>query len=94
MERFAALESALVSREKDYREAIDRLEKLATPETEDEICALKWTFREAVEVVRCTRRLTQGRTLSEIHAAFGAPGDFGYDSLIGDALARTYRVLP
>lgn len=48
--------------------------------------------REAAELVRCLRRLLAGRTVEEIHRAFGAPGDFGYETPIGDALARVYGV--
>jgi hypothetical protein len=49
------------------------------------------TLREAVELVRCLRRLVPGRSVQEIHRAFGAPGDFGYETPIGAALARLYR---
>lgn len=36
-------------------------------------------------------RDVRGRTVREIHEAFGAPGDFGYDTPLGDALASLYR---
>jgi hypothetical protein len=44
-----------------------------------------------VELVRCLRRLLAGRSVDEVHRAFGAPGDFGYETAIGDALSRVYR---
>lgn len=46
--------------------------------------------RLARELVRCLRRLLKGRTAEEILTAFGAPGDFGYDTPIGQALSRLY----
>lgn len=36
----------------------------------------------------------KGRNAAEIHAAFGAPGDFGRETTIGAALARTYGGRP
>lgn len=48
------------------------------------------TLRDACELVGCLRRLVSGRSLSELHAAFGAPGAFGYGTPIGNALARAY----
>jgi hypothetical protein len=48
-------------------------------------------MREAMELLRCLRRTLEGKSPREIHDAFGAPGDFGYDTAIGDALARTYQ---
>ena len=48
-------------------------------------------LREAVEMTGCMRRLLAGRTIDEIHRAFGAPGDFGYETPIGAALAAAYR---
>lgn len=88
------LHAALTQRERDYTAAIDRLRELAPPATEDEVYDLTATLRECVELSRCLRRLTQGLDVAAIHAAFGAPGDFGYESAIGDALARTYRGEP
>lgn len=82
---------ALVERERVYSHAIDRLRELATDETEGEVYDLTTQLREAVEVCRVCRRLVEGRSLKELHDAFGAPGDFGYGSMIGDALATIYR---
>lgn len=84
-----ALALALVRRERQYSEAIDRL-RGGTGDAQSDA----WALREAVELVRCLRRLVQGRTVAEIHKAFGAPGDFGYETPIGDALSRLYRGEP
>jgi len=75
------------------RDGIDRLRELATNETEDEVYRVTVLLREAIELARCLRRLVPGRTVAEIHRAFGAPGDFGYEHPIGDALARVYGVI-
>lgn len=48
-------------------------------------------LREAEELVRCLRRLVGFCTPDDIHKAFGAPGDFGYETPIGAALAKVYR---
>lgn len=37
------------------------------------------------------RRLVERSTVAQIHGAFGAPGDWGYDTALGDALFRLYR---
>lgn len=87
----SALERAIRTRELEYVTALDRLESYAPEEMENEARAQAMLLREAIELVRCLRRLTRGRSPDELHAAFGAPGDFGYETPIGDALARTYR---
>jgi hypothetical protein len=84
------LTEALFNREQAYSQAIERLRDIASPETENEVHDITLSLREAVELVRCLRRITQGRTTREIHAAFGAPGDFGYENPIGAALALVY----
>lgn len=85
------LAQAIYSEERRFAAAIDRLRELAPPETENEVYDLTSTLRTAVELVRCLRRLVGDRTAREIHAAFGAPGDFGYETPIGEALSRLYR---
>lgn len=80
------LVDALASRQRDFRDAIDRL-----PDDSDEARGDIAMLREAVELVGCLRRLVADRTTDEVHKAFGAPGDFGYDTPIGDALAKVYR---
>lgn len=76
-------------------DAIDRLRALADDGADDgvasEIYDLTARLRVAVELVRCLRRLAEGRTVADLHRAFGAPGDWGYSTPLGDALARLYR---
>lgn len=83
------LQIALQRRIGDYREALDRLRLVVDDNPEASACATE--LREAVELVRCLRRLLDGRSIAEIHSAFGAPGDFGYETAIGEALDKTYR---
>ena len=45
-------------------------------------------LREASELVRVLGRLLAGKS---VHDAFGAPGDWGYGTPIGDALLEIYR---
>jgi hypothetical protein len=88
----SVLVDALAKQERTYRTAIDRLRDMApeNAETEAEVTRLVWALREAVELVGCLRRLLPAQTVGDIHRAFGAPGDFGYDTPIGDALANIY----
>lgn len=52
------------------------------------------TLRDAVELMAVVRRMIVGRSVREIHAAFGAPGDWGYETKIGAALSKLYRGAP
>ncbi len=45
-------------------------------------------LREASELIRVLGRLLVGKS---VHEAFGAPGDWGYGTPIGDALLEVYR---
>lgn len=84
----AALAAVLAQREREYDAAIDRLRDVAP---NDAVLADVRTLREAVKLVRCLRFWLASASVDEIHKLFGAPGDFGYDTAIGDALFRTYR---
>lgn len=77
---------ALAQRQAEYRRIVNRLRDEDVV-TGGDVEAL----REAIELAGCLRRLLPGRTVAEIHLAFGAPGDFGYETPIGDALSRLYR---
>lgn len=91
------LRDALEERARLYADGIDRLRELSGDLSEagmNEVYDITFLFREAVELVRCLRRLADGRTKGEIHNAFGAPGDFGYETPIGAALARVYGCAP
>lgn len=87
----APLVDAITKRNRDYHSAIDRLRELAPDETANEVYELTALLRESIELTQCLRRLLPGRDVSEIHRAFGAPGDFGYENPIGAALDRIYR---
>lgn len=82
------LVAALAQRERSYRDALEQLENAV--ENDDQAYAATCELREAVYTIRCLTRLLEGRSVDEIHRAFGAPGDFGYETPIGDALARVY----
>jgi hypothetical protein len=84
-----ALQNAITTQVDVYSEALD---KLFLPVEEDAAAQIaRMELREAIELARCLRRLLDGRSLSEIHRAFGAPGDFGYGRPIGAALDKIYR---
>ncbi len=80
------LTDALAARERVLSDTIDRLR-----ERDEEDPAQIWVLRESVELIRCLRRLVPGCTVDQIHEAFGAPGDFGYENPVGAALAKVYR---
>ena len=46
------------------------------------------SLNNAAELVRILARLVEGE---QFHKAFGAPGDFGYETPLGAALSRHYR---
>lgn len=43
--------------------------------------------RDDVELLRCLARILSG---DPVRKAFGAPGDWGYDTPVGDALREDY----
>jgi len=45
-------------------------------------------LKDAAELIRVLARLLGGKS---VHEAFGAPGDWGYGTPIGDALLEVYR---
>lgn len=84
----SALTDALIRRERDYRAALEAID-----DTSETPRPAYWDLREAVALVGCLRRLCEGRTVAELHRAFGAPGDFGYENPIGAALAEVYGLI-
>ena len=79
------LTEALAARAERLHDVVSYLrdaDKLDGPEAQ--------LLRETVELVRCLRRLVGDATTTEIHRAFGSPGDFGYETPIGAALAKVY----
>jgi hypothetical protein len=83
------LVEALMKREKDYAAAIDSLR--AVVENDPKAWDATTLLREAIEMVRCLRRIVPVCAVGDIHRSFGAPGDFGYETPLGDALNRLYR---
>lgn len=83
------LSDALGQRELDYREALDRV--VAVVENDPAAYETARLLREAIELTGCLRRLLPACNVEQIHRAFGAPGDFGYETPLGDALSRLYR---
>jgi len=86
-EQLLVLQAAMDRRVDEYMAAVNWLRERA----EDEDAGRSWVLREAVEMVRILRRILPHLTLQQIHKAFGAPGDFGYETPIGAALAQLYR---
>lgn len=86
MESIKTLQNAIAQRQKAYHDALDRLAEDADD---------RWLLREAIELAGCLRRALEapGLKVEDIHRAFGAPGDFGYGTPIGDALAQLYRAV-
>lgn len=83
------LYDALSRRESDYRAALDRvIDVVQDDQAAYEAARL---LREAVELAGCLRRLVPDCDVRQLHRAFGAPGDFGYETPLGDALSRLYR---
>lgn len=85
---------ALESRAEEHAARIKRLHEIAAarPEAEDEADELLAGLRLVAEMELALRRLVERSSVDAIHHAFGAPGDWGYHTRIGDALARVYGV--
>jgi hypothetical protein len=90
--RETVLTKALELRVRLYERELDRLRRLNDGVTTDEALSVTRCLREAIELTRCLRRLVAESAPDQIHRAFGAPGDFGYEHPIGDALAVVYGV--
>jgi len=86
------LAKIMLQREREYAAAVDRVRDAV--ESDPGVYDAYVLLREAVELTRCLRRLVPAVSVQEIHRAFGAPGDFGYETPIGDALSRLYRGEP
>ena len=72
--------------EQALRQASDGLRNLVTDDTSDVDTQL---LRDSSELVRVLARLVAGKT---VHQAFGAPGDWGYETPIGSALYALYSI--
>lgn len=89
--QLTALEKALNRRVIAYTDSLEVVARVADDDETAREAAR--TLREAIELVRCLRRLLPACTVEQIHGAFGAPGDFGYETPIGEALAQIYGLL-
>jgi hypothetical protein len=84
-----AFVGVLAKRERAQLAAIDAL--LDRLDDEPELsAALRLLRRESCELARVARRLTGMVSVDLIYRAFGAPGDWGYESPIGAALYKLY----
>lgn len=83
------LVQAIAERERQYRDAIDRVRM--NIENDPEAWDATTLLREAIGIIGCLRRLLPDVSVDAVYRAFGAPGDFGYETTIGDALYRLYR---
>lgn len=60
----------------------------ALSESQDPDAPRNYEVANAVELIRVLARIVEGKPPEK---AFGAPGDWGYGTPIGDALAREKR---
>lgn len=66
--------------------------ELAAPDTEGTVVAEHAVqLHQPIQLLTVLRRLVANRTVAELHDAFGAPGDWGYETALGAALSRLYR---
>jgi len=66
------------------RQIAERVDGLVTDDTSQEDHS---TLRNSAELIRTLARMASGKTL---YQSFGAPGDWGYHTEIGKALAGLY----
>lgn len=81
---------ALAQYEEDALDALDQLRSLAPGEKEDEVHELANSLNRVIRLMPLLRLVAEG-TPAEVHKVFGAPGNHGYDTPLGDALYRFYR---
>lgn len=55
------------------------------------LMSLKNTVSTAIDLIDALKKLARDRTLGELHDAFGAPGEWGYETAFGKALWKFYR---
>lgn len=95
--------NTLAAEEQRYRHGLGRmLDRAAQLDDDDEDSATDGedgesrgaspvALTEVLEFVRIVRRLTEVSSVREIHKWFGAPGNWGYETPIGDALSKLYN---
>lgn len=80
-----------VTRIKIQKLAADAVTAGAFPySVEKDFCELTVKMKPYAELITCLSRLVDGRTPNEILNAFGSPGNFGYETPIGNSLSRIY----
>ncbi len=80
----------LAQYEEEALDALDQLQSWIPEEKEDEACELANSLRRVIRLMPLLRSVAGGTT-AEVHKVFGAPGDHGYGTPLGDALHRLYR---
>ena len=83
------LRKVLDARWSRYDKALGVVQDAIDDENDENMAALR-DLREAVRILRCAAHLVEQRPPRELHDAFGAPGDWGYETEIGAALYRVY----
>lgn len=77
----------LVTLERVLRRHAEAVHNLVADETSDQDTR---TLRDGAELIRVLARMVAGKTIQEVHRAFGAPGDWGYETPIGNTLSNLY----
>lgn len=96
--KMTPLEAAVYEEQTKVGQAVDLLRDIADDAEEDEIDdgqydaldQIATDLRMTFALLGCLRRFAREATATEAHKVFGAPGDFGYETPVGDALAKLY----
>lgn len=92
-EHVSALESAVREAIRQAEFSADELALMAEEGGAD-IGGRRRKCRDVARLAACLAKLIDRRTAREIHDAFGAPGDWGYETPIGEALYALYSATP
>lgn len=84
------LADTLYQRERAYRDAFETVRDNIADE-HPALYGQVRQLREAIALVGVLRRMVQLVDKEQLYWAFGAPGDFGYDTEIGQTLASVYE---
>jgi len=90
------LVSAIYARERALREAYYELrdrfsEDGYQADADSAVSKALRDVRESFNLVSALRRAVAGMDRGEVLRVFGAPGDYGYETDVGQALDRFYR---
>mgnify|MGYP000856098673 CR=1 FL=1 len=86
------LTDALCEIESQIVVALYNLTHLGSQVDKDWSEQLKYQLLPAVDLTRAIRRLAQGRSVQELRAGFGSPGDYGTNTRLGKALTSIYSL--